>query len=582
MNAGGISEMQDELRAFVRTEHEAQRGHLARLWAKPVQDRIEEGRCVAGAWIKEVRGAKGLVLGVAGNDSRFREGDFVTLSQGDPNIPLCDAVVLESEDEQIEIQLWGRAADALNLPPGYCGLQLDETSIDLEDFFLGAIEDLAKTAVGRERILPLLDGTLKPKLDLEEFEAAERKAKEEGFEEEQAKAVAAALATDLCWLIHGPPGTGKTRVLAWIVNELLKQGERVLVTSATHRTINNLLEAIADISGDRNRIAKITPFHDRSLSVAQFERFSETPLGKSGSGYVIGATPFALRSKRLSGVDFETVIIDEASQVTLPLAVMAMLAGRRYIFAGDHCQLPPVCRSLAPSESGQASIFGRLVGRGMETMLTVTYRLNEPLCQWPSESFYLSRLRPSPAAAGRRLRLGGCPAEFQDLLAPEPSTVWACVPHSGSRSYSPEEVEIVAGLLLALRNAGYDWKNVGVVVPFRRQARTLRQRLWRTLKESPCAAGLVADTVERMQGQEREIVIVSFATSDPLFAERLSEFLFQPERLNVAATRPRSKLILVASPDLVEFAGAPRFEDLCAPFISLFQQAHRVEMGTQP
>ena len=574
--------MQDELRAFVRTEHEAQRGHLARLWAKPVEDRIEEGRCVSGAWIKEVRGTKGLVLGVAGNDSRFREGDFVTLSQGDPNIPLCDAVVLESEDEQIEIQLWGRAADALNLPPGFRGLQLDETSIDLESFYLGAIEDLAKTAIGREKILPLLDGTLKPKLDLEEFEAAEGNAKEEGFEEEQAKAVAAALSTDLCWLIHGPPGTGKTRVLAWIVNELLKLGERVLVTSATHRTINNLLEAIAEISGDRSRLAKITPFHDRSLSVAQYERFSETPFGKSGTGYVIGATPFALRSRRLSGVDFETVIIDEASQVTLPLAVMAMLAGRRYIFAGDHCQLPPVCRSLAPSESGQASIFGRLVGRGMETMLTVTYRLNEPLCQWPSESFYLSRLRPSPAAAVRRLRLGGCLAEFQDLLAPEPSTVWACVPHSGSRSYSPEEVEIVGGLLLTLRNAGYSWKNVGVVVPFRRQARALRQRLWRTLKESPGAAGLVADTVERMQGQEREIVVVSFATSDLLFAERLSEFLFQPERLNVAATRPRSKLILVASPDLVEFAESPRFGALCAPFTSLFRQAHRIEMGPKP
>ena len=85
-----------------------------------------------------------------------------------------------------------------------------------------------------------------------------------------------------------------------------------------------------------------------------------------------------------------------------------------------------------------------------------------------------------------------------------------------------------------------------------------------------------------MQGQEREIVVVSFATSDLLFAERLSEFLFQPERLNVAATRPRSKLILVASPDLVEFAESPRFGALCAPFTSLFRQAHRIEMGPKP
>ncbi len=582
VETGRIGSMQEELRAFVHAEHTAQREHLKRLWEKPIEDRIEEGRCVTGAWIKELRAPNRLVLAVTGNDSRFREGDFVTLSQGDPNLPLCEAVVIESEDEHIEIQIRGREITKLNLPDGFRGLQLDESSIDMERFFLSAIEDLAKKAIGREKILPLLDGTLKPKLDVEQFDVAEGDAKERGFEEEQAKAVASALATDLCWLIHGPPGTGKTRVLAWIVNELLKKGERVLVTSATHRTINNLLEAIAEISGDRSRLAKIAPFRERSLSVEQYEGFADTPFRASASGYVIGATPFALRTKRLSGVDFDTVIIDEASQVTLPLAVMAMLAGQRFIFAGDHRQLPPVCLSLSPSESARASIFGRLVGRGMDTMLTVTYRLNEPLCEWPSESFYVSRLRPTPTAAVRRLVLGGCPSEFTDLLAPEPCTIWACVPHSGSRSYSPEEVEVLASILLKLREVGYGWKDVGVVVPFRRQARALRQRLTRQLKASPSAAGLVADTVERMQGQEREIMIVSFAVSDSMFAERLVEFLFQPERLNVAATRARSKLILVASPDLVEFAKSPRFEGLCNPFVSLFSRAHRIEIGASP
>jgi DNA replication ATP-dependent helicase Dna2 len=215
----------------------------------------------------------------------------------------------------------------------------------------------------------------------------------------------------------------------------------------------------------------------------------------------------------------------------------------------------------------------------MDTMLTVTHRLNQPLCQWPSESFYLSRLQSSPHAAKRRFVLGDCGSEFREMLAAEPSVVWAAVPHQGSRSSSPEEIEVIAGLLLAIREAGASWSDVGIVVPFRRQARLLRQRLFRVLKSSPSAAGLVADTVERMQGQEREIVIVSFTTSDPLFAERLAEFLFQPERLNVAATRPRTKLILVASPDLLEFAGTSRMQPLSAPFLSLFQQGRRMDVG---
>jgi len=573
-----MATLQEDLRRSVGKEHEAQRNALARIWAMPVEQRVEEGRCVVGGRVRSFKRPQGVVISFPANDSRFRDGDFVRLSRGNPNFSICEAVVVRAEDEWIELEVWGKSPKGLGLESGLPNLQIDEAALDLERFYLGAIEDLGKTETGREKILPLIVGELKPAMDISTFESEHTKASNDGgFDDEQSKAVASALATDLCWLIHGPPGTGKTRVLSWIVRGLVERGERVLVTGANHRSINNLLEGIAKLAGESRGIFKVTPFRDPTSQIPQIGFFSEIPQAETTGAFVVGATPFALRTRRLSGVDFDAVIIDEASQVSVALAVMAMLAGKRYILAGDHHQLPPVRLALDTEPTDvSGSIFGRLVGRGMDTMLTVTHRLNEPLCEWPSATFYLSRLEPSKAAAGRRLAVTNPPAEFREALAPEPACVWLAVPHAGSRTSSPEEIEAVSQLLFALRDGGVRWEDVGVVVPFRRQARLLRQRMGRHLGQPLASFGLVADTVERMQGQEREVVIATMAASDPLFVARVAGFLFQPQRLNVAATRARTKLVLVASSELVDLAKTLP-EEITGHFLSLIEHAHRID-----
>jgi DNA replication ATP-dependent helicase Dna2 len=82
-------------------------------------------------------------------------------------------------------------------------------------------------------------------------------------------------------------------------------------------------------------------------------------------------------------------------------------------------------------------------------------------------------------------------------------------------------------------------------------------------------SNLIVDTVERMQGQEREVVLLSLTTSSSSFAEIIKEFFFQPERLNVAVTRAKSKLIIlgssyVVSEELKIYPPAALFADLIA------------------
>jgi DNA replication ATP-dependent helicase Dna2 len=241
--------------------------------------------------------------------------------------------------------------------------------------------------------------------------------------------------------------------------------------------------------------------------------------------------------------------------------------------------LPPVTISRSASDAKRLSVFGRLVKRGFDTMLTVTHRLNDELCRWPSDTFYHSRLRAHPRAADRRLAVSRSGGDGPEVFAASPSVVWLAVPHRGCRSCAPEEASLVAELLRDLHAGGLDWREIGVVVPFRRQARMLRQRLAARAPDRKSPPTLVIDTVERMQGQEREVVIASFATSDEAYAHRLAEFLFLPQRLNVAATRPRTKLILVASPLLAKYARERAHDDEgAATFLSMLDAAHRIDV----
>ncbi len=106
---------------------------------------------------------------------------------------------------------------------------------------------------------------------------------------------------------------------------------------------------------------------------------------------------------------------------------------------------------------------------------------------------------------------------------------------------------MVVELVLSLLMREVLPEEIGVVVPYRAQSRLIRSLLRRNLMDDEIVGKLVVDTVERMQGQEREVVLVSFATASPRFAAQVADFLFQPQRLNVAVTRPRTKLIRVGA-----------------------------------
>jgi DNA replication ATP-dependent helicase Dna2 len=538
-------EFRSDLERTIRAEARYGWDKAHRQWGRPLPERVASGRAIGWlriASVEIVRKTKRVHFHPSIEDmALFREGDQVRMSLNDPEGEnWIEAVFLGLTEKGLSVTL---PMDT-NLPSEE-GWTLDETMIDLSDFYLKALDEMAATSHGRDVVLPALLNGLGDEIDFETHAELSETLADSGLDESQTDGVAMCLAAQRFHLIQGPPGTGKTLTLAKLVKELAGQGQRVLVTSFTHRAIHHALRKVGSMVDCP--VYKVSiPFPNDSEGVDFKDSFADTGLLDHAGPYVIGATPFALFSSRASEARFDVAVIDETSQMRVEAAIMPMLRAQRWFFFGDRQQLPPVAqRPLA--DAAEDSVFASLARNGKHTMLKTTYRMNDPLTHWPSENFYHGELVAARPNGGHRFHLKSAPAHMS-LLGPEPAMVRVEIDHEGNRVSSPEEADEVAALVEIMLEGGLSPAEIGVVVPFRAQAARIRKLLrFERFSKWPEIGRLVVDTVERFQGQEREAMIVSFVASDVDFMDRLVSFLTYPQRMNVAITRARTKVVLIHS-----------------------------------
>ncbi|RPJ33119.1 MAG: hypothetical protein EHM17_11380 [Verrucomicrobiaceae bacterium] len=538
-------EFRDTLERQVRAESRHGWENARNRWAKPLPERVLAGRAIGWLRIHQTETVRNrtLVHFVPSQDDMalFREGDRVRMSQNMPDGPdFIEAIFLGLTDKGLSVTVPHEAAIQAR-----DGWSLDEEMIDLTDFYLRALHELAGTAHGREVVLPALLGGAGDEIDFEVHGEFCDALGESGMDESQIDAAAMCLAAERFHLVQGPPGTGKTHALAGLVGKLVEQGQRVLLTAFTHRAIHHALRKVLPMV-DCPVFKVSDPFPHDGEGIEFRDDFAATGLLDHEGPYVIGATPFALFSSRACEARFDVAVIDETSQMRVEAAIMPMLRARRWFFFGDRQQLPPVVQRPV-GDAAEDSVFARLSKNGGQTMLKTTYRLNEPLARWPSENFYQGELVAARANAGHRFVLKS-PPKRPGLLGPEPSMVRVEIGHEGNRVSSTEEADEVAALIEEMLEGGLAPGEIGVVVPFRAQAARVRNLLrFERFAKWPEIGKLAVDTVERFQGQEREAMIVSFVVSDDAFMDRLAMFLTYPQRLNVAVTRARTKVVLVHS-----------------------------------
>lgn len=366
-------------------------------------------------------------------------------------------------------------------------------------------------------------------------------------------------ASDFC-LIQGPPGTGKTETIGNIAKHLVDSGLKVFVTAPTHTAINNCLNAVASKIKDNTRVIKIgekasnKEVQENSyitkksrLTYASYITFPNY----SQKGIVIGSTSYSLcypASKKLDGWRFDVCIIDEAAQLSIPLSIAAMCRTGKYIFVGDHKQLDPIIPKASNNEMFAESIFSRLarIYPHEINFLNTSYRLNQSLIRIPNSLFY-NNLLQSAISTQEDTTIYRC-NNHSEILNSEPHKL---ILHNvfDANGRSPHEAKLVAELVTDLLLNGVNIKDIGIMSPYRAQVREIKKEVKKVLPKSISKPFdvLLVDTVDGMQGQERDYIIYSFANSHPLESMRRLDFFYSPNRLNVAITRAIKKCFVISN-----------------------------------
>ena len=394
------------------------------------------------------------------------------------------------------------------------------------------------------------------------------------------------------FLIIGPPGTGKTSygLLNTLREELLEPDSRILLLSYTNRAVDEICSKLVEMGLDFLRIgsAESCELAYRPYLLEERLQGQSAEAGRQlfRTARIVAGTTTSLSRKHSLFVlmNFSLAIIDEASQILEPhlLGLLSMMHGgqpaiRKFVFIGDHKQLPAVVQQPAAASAAdepalhdiglydcRSSLFERLLRRygddpRLTFMLTRQGRMHPDIADFPSREFYEGRLDVVPL---RHQLAASLPADPRlRFIAVRPAAADLRV---ASPKVNLAEARVIAReVAKAYRRSPADFRaesTLGIIVPYRNQIAALRTALATLCREEhlPDALRMVTiDTVERYQGSQRDVIIFGFTISRPYQLEFLAGNVFEENghaidrKLNVAMTRARTHLLLVGNPDIL-------------------------------
>lgn len=372
--------------------------------------------------------------------------------------------------------------------------------------------------------------------------------------------VRAALALDSSYLaVQGPPGSGKTHVGAAVIATLLQQHRwRIGVVAQSHAVVENLLTRVLDLGVDPGSVAKRPPSRGGAdgpwTSIRSSSGVLPWLVEHGRQGYVFGGTAWDFANAgKVPRRELDLLVIDEAGQYSLANTIAVGVSARNLLLLGDPQQLPQVSQGLHPEPVDSSALGWLSAGRAVlpashGVFLAESWRMHPALTRSVSALSYDGRLRARRPETTDRSLEGVAPGLH---AVPVPST--------GRTSESPEEADRVVAIVRD--HVGRRWHDpaagrpddrltpadVIVVAPYNAQVALLRARL-----DEAGFASTEVGTVDRFQGREAAVAVVSLTASSALDVPRGIGFVLLRNRLNVAISRAKWAAYLLHSPALAD------------------------------
>ncbi|HEY6867798.1 MAG TPA: TM0106 family RecB-like putative nuclease [Candidatus Eisenbacteria bacterium] len=382
--------------------------------------------------------------------------------------------------------------------------------------------------------------------------------------------------------IQGPPGSGKTFTGARMICDLVRAGRKVGVCAVSHKVVRNLLAAVVEAArAEQIAITCLQKTDDpEAPGIAVTDDNAAVLTALRGRTQVAGGTAWLWARPEVAGA-VDVLFVDEAGQMSLANVLAIAPCARSIVLLGDPRQLEQPIQGSHPEGTDVSALEHVLNGaqtiphdRGL--FLAESWRLPPEICAFTSEMFYERRLK-ARSEPGRQVVSGSGRFDGAGLW-------FVPVRHEANQSAAREEVAAVAGLVDALLDGGVRWRDrdggthalalrdILVIAPYNAQVADLTAGL---------PPGSRVGTVDRFQGQEAPVVIFSLTTSTPEDAPRGMDFLFDPNRFNVATSRAMCACIVVGSPRLFEpDCQNPRQMKLANVFCRFLEVAREVPLGS--